>query len=114
MLVEATIASSPKPVGTAPTRTAEAAPPDATRPAQRPRQAEPPARPKVPEKTTRSRLTYDEELSRTFVEVVDLDTGAVVNRFPPEEIVRHLDFLLAQAEASRSARRGGSLINRVV
>jgi hypothetical protein len=46
--------------------------------------------------------------------VVDVDSGEVVDRFPPEEIIRHLDSLLAQAEASRAANRGGALVNRVV
>lgn len=62
----------------------------------------------------RARLAYDRELSRTFVEVVDLDSGEVVERFPPEEIVRHVDALLEQAEAERAAKRAGLVLDRVV
>lgn len=74
-------------------------------------------KPEIPDPTAdtaRSRLTYDKELSRTFIEVVDLDSGEVVERFPPEEIVRHVDALLEQAEASRAAKRAGLVFDQVV
>jgi uncharacterized FlaG/YvyC family protein len=64
--------------------------------------------------TSRSRLAYDKELNRTFIEVVDVNSGEVVERFPPEEIVRHVEALLKQAEASRAAKRAGLVVDRVV
>jgi len=45
----------------------------------------------------RSRLTYDQELSRVFVEIVDPKSGEVVQRFPPEELVKHIDAIVAAA-----------------
>lgn len=44
-----------------------------------------------------TRLNYDEELSRTFIEVIDRDSGAVVAKFPPEELVRYVQEVLAEA-----------------
>jgi len=64
--------------------------------------------------TARSRLAYDKELNRTFIEVVDLKSGEVVDRFPPEEIVRHAEAMLEQAEASRAAKRAGLVLDRLV
>ncbi len=46
----------------------------------------------------RARLTYDEELSRVFVEILDPQTGDVITRFPPEHLVEHLNSLAADHE----------------
>ncbi len=43
----------------------------------------------------RARLTYDEKLSRVFVEILDPRTGDVITRFPPERLVEHLNSLAA-------------------
>lgn len=85
--------------------------------ADAPQRAQPRSRPDIPDPTAdtaRSRLAYDKELSRTFIEVVDLDSGEVVDRFPPEEIVRHVDALLEQAEAARAAKRAGLVLDRLI
>lgn len=44
---------------------------------------------------SRSRLAFDRELSRVFVEVVD-NSGEVIARFPPEQFVRHINSLVDQ------------------
>jgi|GEM_PF-2934825 len=67
-----------------------------------------------PRDTSRSRLAYDKELSRTFIEVVDVDSGKVIHRFPPEEIVRHIEALMKEAEAARAAKHAGLVLDRVV
>ncbi len=46
----------------------------------------------------RARLTYDEELSRVFVEILDPQTGDVITRFPPQRLVEHLNSLAADDE----------------
>lgn len=67
-----------------------------------------------PRDTSRSRLAYDRELSRTFIEVVDVNSGKVIHRFPPEEIVRHIEALMKEAEAARAAKHAGLVLDRVV
>lgn len=37
------------------------------------------------------RLVYDEEFSRTFVQIVDRTSGEEILRFPPEELVKFID-----------------------
>ena len=37
------------------------------------------------------RLVYDEEFSRTFVQIVDRSSGEEILRFPPEELVKFID-----------------------
>ena len=59
-----------------------------------------------------SRLTYDKELSRTFVEFVDKDSGEVVHSFPPEELVRHMDELIEKNRVSRSQGSTGLLVDQ--
>ncbi|MSO71611.1 MAG: hypothetical protein EXQ88_06335 [Alphaproteobacteria bacterium] len=39
---------------------------------------------------TRARLTYDRNLSRTVIEVLNPRTGDVLFRFPPEAIHEHM------------------------
>ncbi len=48
----------------------------------------------------RARLTYDEKLSRVFVEILDPKTGDVITRIPPERLVEHLNSLAADHEPS--------------
>ena len=64
------------------------------------------------ESLARSRLTYDDELSRVFVEVVDPDSGEVVSRFPPEQIVRHIDNLIDQNLVPKSQGTTGFLVDQ--
>ena len=45
-------------------------------------------------------MAFDQELSRVFVEIVDQDSGEVVLRFPPEQIVRHIAELKEAKEAA--------------
>lgn len=54
---------------------------------------------------SRYRLAYDEELSRVFVELLDPDSGEVVQRYPPEELVRHMQDLLEEAGHGRFVDR---------
>lgn len=44
----------------------------------------------------RARLTYDEKLSRVFVEILDPRTGDVITRIPPERLVEQLKSLAAE------------------
>lgn len=37
------------------------------------------------------RLVYDEEFSRTFIQIVDRSSGEEILRFPPEELVKFID-----------------------
>lgn len=62
--------------------------------------------------TSRSRLTYDQELSRVFVEIVDPKSGEVIQRFPPEELVRHIDSIVAAAQGE--ADGSGLVLDEVV
>ena len=63
--------------------------------------------------TRRGRLAFDQELSRVFVEIVDKDSGEVLLRFPPEEIVRHMAELKQAKEAAR-ADSNGLVLDQVV
>ncbi len=62
--------------------------------------------------SSRSRLTYDQELSRVFVEIVDPESGEVVQRFPPEELVKHIDSIVAAANGE--VDDSGLVLDRVV
>ena len=64
--------------------------------------------------SSRSRLAYDRELSRVFVEIVDPDTGEVVDRFPPEELVKHMKIVTEQETSSSRPDGAGLLFDRVV
>jgi uncharacterized FlaG/YvyC family protein len=37
------------------------------------------------------RLIYDEEFSRTFIQIVDRSSGEEILRFPPEELLKFID-----------------------
>jgi len=37
------------------------------------------------------RLVYDEEFSRTFIQIVDRSSGEEILRFPPEELLKFID-----------------------
>ena len=84
-------------------------------PAQAPQGGEAPSRSEVlNDATRRGRLAFDEELSRVFVEIVDHDSGEVVLRFPPEQIVRHIvELKEAKAQAANSDGTG-LVLNQVV
>ena len=68
--------------------------------------------PALDEPKSVSRLTYDDELSRTFVEIVDRRSGEVVHRYPPEEIVRHIDALIKQQHLRAGQRDTGFLVDQ--
>lgn len=63
---------------------------------------------------SRSRLTFDDELSRTFIDVVDENSGEVISRFPPEKIVRHIQKLIEDGKIPGGAGETGVLVDRVV
>ena len=64
--------------------------------------------------SSRSRLAYDQELARVFVEIVDPDSGEVIDRFPPEELVKHMQSLTDQEFLSNTQTGNGLLLDRVV
>jgi uncharacterized FlaG/YvyC family protein len=64
--------------------------------------------------SSRSRLTYDQELSRVFVEIVDPKSGEVVKRFPPEELVKHIDSLIEANRAKGDPENAGLVFDQVV
>lgn len=64
------------------------------------------------ESSARSRLTYDEELRRVFLEIVDPNSGEVVRRFPPEQLVRHIDSLINQDLVPKSQGTTGFLVDQ--
>ena len=66
------------------------------------------------EPKSRSRLAFDEELSRVFIEIVDRDSGKVVHRYPPEEIVRHIDALIKQQHLPAGQGDTGFLVDQSV
>ena len=61
-----------------------------------------------PERPSQYRLVYDKELSRTFVQIVDRESGEEILRFPPEELVRFID------DSIRRGSSAGLLVNRSV
>ncbi len=63
---------------------------------------------------SRSRLAFDDELSRTFVEIFDEDSGEVISRFPPEKIVRHIKQLIEDGKIPGATAESGLLVDRVV
>lgn len=67
-----------------------------------------------PNSSSRSRLTYDDELSRVFVEIVDPGSGEVLSRFPPEQLIRHIDSLIEQELVPESQKNTGFLVDRSV
>jgi len=64
--------------------------------------------------SSRSRLAYDRELARVFVEIVDQESGEVVDRFPPEELVKHMKSMTEQDLLSSGQEGAGLLLDRVV
>ena len=64
--------------------------------------------------SSRSRLAYDKELARVFVEIVDPDSGEVIDRFPPEELVRHMKNLIEQDHLPSGQDGTGLLFDHVV
>ncbi len=64
--------------------------------------------------SSRSRLAYDKELARVFVEIVDPESGEVVDRFPPEELVRHMKNLTEQDYLPSGQDGTGLLLDRFV
>ena len=64
--------------------------------------------------SSRSRLAYDRELARVFVEIVDPDTGEVVDRFPPEELVKHMKSVTERDLSSSNPEGAGLLFDRFV
>ena len=63
---------------------------------------------------SRSRLAYDSELSRVFVEIVDPESGEVVHRFPPEQIVRHIAALTDPPSPTNPKESTGLVFDEVV
>ena len=68
----------------------------------------------VAAQSSRSRLAYDKELARVFVEIVDPESGEVIDRFPPEELVRHMKSLIEQQHLPSGQDGTGLLLDRVV
>ena len=64
--------------------------------------------------SSRSRLAYDRELARVFVEIVGRRSGEVVHRYPPEEIVRHISALIEQQHLPAGQGDTGFLVGRSV
>ncbi len=64
--------------------------------------------PPSPERPSQYRLVYDKELSRTFIQIVDRESGEEILRFPPEELVRFID------DSIRRSSSAGLLVNRSV
>ena len=64
--------------------------------------------------SSRSRLAYDRELARVFVEIVDPESGEVIDRFPPEELVKHMKSMTEQDLLSSGRESAGLLLDRVV
>ncbi len=78
------------------------------------REAAPQARAKsapTPERPSQYLLVYDKELSRTFIQVVDRESGEEILRFPPEELVR---FINNTIDNNLSGSSPGMLVDRSV
>ena len=60
-----------------------------------------------------SRLVYDKDLGRVFVETVNRSSGEVIYRFPPEKLVRHINTLLKENEALRGNSTTGLIFDQV-
>lgn len=76
-------------------------------------QSQPQSRPQSPPpgKGSEYRLVYDKEFSRTFVQVVDRDSGEEILRFPPEQLIRFIDKTIGRDPARGTA---GLLVDRSV
>ncbi len=68
----------------------------------------------APARSSRSRLAYDEELARVFVEIVDRESGEVLARYPPEQLVRHIKNLVDREHLAHGQDRAGLLLDRAV
>jgi uncharacterized FlaG/YvyC family protein len=60
-----------------------------------------------------ARLVYDKDLGRVFVEIVNRSSGKVVHRFPPKELVRHINTLLEENETLRGNSTTGLIFDQV-
>lgn len=60
-----------------------------------------------------SRLVYDKDLGRVFVETVDRSSGEVVYRFPPDELVRYINTIIEEDEALRGNSTTGLIFDQV-
>jgi FlaG protein len=65
----------------------------------------------APGRPSQYRLVYDNELSRTFIQIVDRESGEEIIRFPPEELVRFIDNTIGLEPAGSSS---GLLVDRSV
>jgi len=65
----------------------------------------------APQSSAQYRLVYDQEFSRTFVQVVDRDSGEEILRFPPEQLIRFID---SNIERNSSGSAAGLLVDRSV
>ena len=63
--------------------------------------------------SSQSRLAFDQELSRVFVEIVDSDSGEVVQRFPPEQIVRYFAEISDAAAEPIDTERTGLVLDQL-
>ncbi len=70
--------------------------------------------PALEEPKSRARLAFDDELSRVFVEIVDRSSGEVIHRYPPENIVRHIDALIKQQHLPAGQGNTGFLVDQSV
>ncbi len=70
-----------------------------------------PERTPVPERPSQYNLVYDKELRRTFVQVVNRESGEEILRFPSEELVRFIDDTVDRDPAEVSP---GLLVDRSV
>jgi uncharacterized FlaG/YvyC family protein len=61
----------------------------------------------------RARLAYDTELSRVFVEILDPRTGDVLNRFPPENLVEHLESFVDESDPRGGHVRAGRIVDEL-
>lgn len=117
MLITVTQAAPPAPAATPVAASREAAPrresanvsADASTRESRARST--PASSSAPQGTAQYRLVHDKELNRTFVQVVDRESGEEILRFPPEQLIRFID---SNIERNRSGSAAGLLVDRSV
>lgn len=117
MLVTASQAAPPAPAFSQKASSSEAPSPRSSDNAERPR-ADSAAKVRsasTPDSASQGsaqyRLVYDKEFSRTFVQVVDRDSGEEILRFPPEQLIRFIDNTIAR---NQSGRTSGLLVDRSV
>ncbi|MFQ6017276.1 MAG: flagellar protein FlaG [Kiloniellaceae bacterium] len=110
MIVGATTASLPAPTETSRDRSQASAPSSA------PTKGLPAVQAPVAsfQSSSRSRLAYDRDLGRVFIEIVDRDSGEVIDRYPPEELVRHIDSRIEKNAARRRGADPGLLFSQII